>query len=205
MKTTKGTNPMQEPKPTNLKSVNFPKMVSDLMHSNYFLKAFSYIALFFTALVFIALLILMTKDPVVITLDTNGRTIDQSILPEAEDEIREAIKKYLEKRYDWSPEDVFKKLKDSEEFIHSSSVKAFRDSVANIAKFSVDKIVVQKVYPSTIGVNLSNQTALVMGDRITTIQGFKAAGDLKLELSFISGSRTKNNPWGIYITKEREE
>jgi hypothetical protein len=39
---------------------------------------------------------------------------------------------------------------------------------------------------------------------VTTIQGLKAAGSLRLELSFESGSRAKENPWGLYI-KEREE
>jgi hypothetical protein len=40
---------------------------------------------------------------------------------------------------------------------------------------------------------------------VTSIQGLKAAGNLKLELTFESGSRTEGNPWGLYISKEREE
>jgi hypothetical protein len=52
---------------------------------------------------------------------------------------------------------------------------------------------------------MKDGTALITGDRVTSIQGLKAAGNLKLQLTFESGQRTKENPWGIYITKEKEE
>lgn len=98
-----------------------------------------------------------------------------------------------------------KKLKESEDFITPQAVRAFQVAVASVSKFSVDKIVTQRVYPDKIDIDLKNGTALVTGDRVTSIQGLKAAGDMRLELSFESGPRTKNNPWGLYISKEREE
>ena len=72
-------------------------------------------------------------------------------------------------------------------------------------KFSLEKQVSQRIYVSSIKVNLENSSAIITGDRITAIQGMKAAGDLKLQLNFENGARTIDNPWGIYITKEREE
>src|SRR5690606_34415666 len=148
-------------------------------------------------------LVMVTKEPFVITLGPEGKAIERTILPKAEDQIREGIKRYLEKRYQWEPEDVIKKLKESEDFISPKALKAFQGAVANVAKFSTDKIVSQKVYPEIIEINLKNQTALITGNRVTTIQGLKAAGNLKLELTFESGPRTQNNPWGLYISKER--
>lgn len=45
---------------------------------------------------------------------------------------------------------------------------------------------------------------MIVGDRITSIQSLKAAGDLKLELGFESGPRTFVNPWWVFISKEKE-
>jgi len=196
---------MQEPKFIGLKSASLPKMMGQLMHSNQFLKVFSLSAL---ALVFMVLgvtLAMVTKEPLVITLGPDGKEIERTVLPKAEDQIREGIKHYLEKRYQWEPDNVIKKLKESEEFITPQALKAFQGAVSNVAKFSIEKIVSQKVYVEKIEVDLNKRTALITGDRVTSIQGLKAAGNLKLELTFESGLRTSENPWGIYISKEREE
>lgn len=196
---------MQEDKLANLKMPSLPKMVGELMHSNQFLKVFSIAALVLLFMVVGVVLVMVTKEPMVITLSPDGKAIERTVQPKAEDQIREGIKRYLEKRYQWEPENVIKKLKDSEDFITPKALKAFQGAVANVAKFSTEKIVSQKVYPEKIEIDLKNQTALITGDRVTSIQGLKAAGNLKLELTFESGPRTSNNPWGLYISKEREE
>ncbi len=197
---------MQEPKPIGFKNSPYPKMMGQLLHSNQFLKMFSLSALTIVFLALSVILVMTTKDPMVITLGLDGKAIERvTVLPKAEDQIEAGIRRYLEKRYQWEPENVVKNLKESEEFITSSSMKAFRGAVFNVAKFSTEKIVSQKVYPNEIKINLSNRTAYITGDRVTSIQGLKAAGNLKLELTFESGPRTQNNPWGLYISKEREE
>ena len=191
-----------------LKKLNvstFPKKMSELMHSNQFLKVFSISAAVLVFMVLGVIMVMATKEPIVITLGPDGKAIERTILPKAEDQIREGVKRYLENRYQWEPENVIKKLKESEEFITPKALKAFQEAVANVAKFSTEKIVSQKVYPENIEINLKNQTALITGDRETTIQGLKAAGNMKLELTFENGPRTSNNPWGLYISKEREE
>src|SRR5690606_34988674 len=194
---------MQENKPTNLKMPSLPKIVGELVHSNQFLKIFSIAALVLLFMVLGIIMVIVTKEPMVITLGPDGKAIERTVLPKAEDQIREGIKRYLEKRYQWEPENVIKKLKESEEFITPKALKAFQGAVANVAKFSTEKIVSQKVYAEKIEINLKNQTALITGDRVTSIQGLKAAGNLKLELTFENGPRTSNNPWGLYISKER--
>lgn len=197
---------MQEPKPIGIKNSPYPKMMGQLLHSNQFLKMFSLSALTIVFMAISVILVMATKEPMVITLGPDGKAIERvTVLPKAEDQIDAGIRRYLEKRYQWEPENVVKKLKESEEFITSSSMKAFRGAVLNVAKFSTEKIVSQKIYPNEIKINLANQTAYITGDRLTSIQGLKAAGSLKLELTFESGLRTANNPWGLYISKEREE
>lgn len=198
---------MQEPKPVNLKMPSLPKMMSELTHSNQFLKMFSIGSLVLVFMILGVILVMATKEPLVITLGPDGKAIERiTVTPKVEDQISEGIRAYLEKRYQWEPENVVKKLKSSEDFIAPQALKAFQGAVANVAKFSTEKIVSQKIYPAEqIKIDLKNRTALVTGDRVTTIQGLKAAGNLKLELTFESGPRTENNPWGIYISKEREE
>ncbi|MBS1958985.1 MAG: hypothetical protein JST80_05895 [Bdellovibrionales bacterium] len=198
---------MQETKPTNLKMPSLPKIVGELMHSNQFLKMFSLSAIVLVFMVLGVILVMATKEPLVITLGPDGKAIERTALPKAEDQIREGIKGYLEKRYQWEPENVIKKLKESEQFITPKALKAFQGAVANVAKFSTEKIVSQRIYTDDdkIKIDLKNQTALITGDRVTTIQGLKAAGNLKLELTFENGQRTQKNPWGLYISKEREE
>lgn len=196
---------MQEPKPIGLKNAQLPKMIGQLMHSNQFLKVFSISSLVLVFMVLGVILVMATKEPIVITLGPDGQAIERSVLPKAEDQIREGIKRYLEKRYQWEPENVIQKLKESEKFITPQALKAFQRAIANIAKFSTEKLVSQRIYPNNIEVNLAKNTALITGDRVTSIQGLKAAGNLKLELTFENGARTEGNPWGIYISKEREE
>lgn len=196
---------MQKEKSLNLQNARLPKMLGELMHSNQFLKVFSLSALVLVFMVLGTVMVMATKEPLVITLGPDGKAIERILVPKVEDQVREGIKYYLEKRYQWEPENVKQKLKETENFIDPSTLKLFKAAVSNIEKFSIEKIVSQRVYPQYIEVNLSKKTALVTGDRITTIQGLKAAGNLKLELSFELGSRTEANPWGLYIVKEIEE
>jgi hypothetical protein len=196
---------MQEPKPIGLKNAQLPKMIGQLMHSNQFLKVFSISSLVLVFMVLGIIFVMATKEPMVITLGPDGKAIERSVLPKAEDQIREGIKRYLEKRYQWEPENVTQKLKESEKFITPQALKAFQGAIANVAKFSTEKLVSQRIYPNSIEVNLAKNTAFITGDRVTSIQGLKAAGNLKLELTYESGPRTEGNPWGLFISKEREE
>lgn len=188
-----------------LKNSQFPKMLSDLSHTNQFLKIFSMVTLCLVLASFFVIFSLTNQEPIILTLTPEGKILEKTKMPKAEDLIREGINRYLEKRYTWVPSDVQKKLADSSFFVSPTSQKAFGEAMANIIHFSLEKQVAQKVYPSNIEINIKDGTALVTGDRVTSIQGLKAAGNLKLQLSFESGPRTKENPWGIYITKEKEE
>lgn len=182
-----------------------PKMLADLSHSNQFLKVFSLCLIGLCSLAVLLATILGNKEPVILTLTPTAGILETTLPPKPESEIQAAVRAYIEKRYMWEPKNVVKRLQDAEAFVLPSSMKAYRLAVANIVRFSTEKLVSQRAYPEKLDVSLEKRTVSITGDRITAIQGIKAAGDLRLELSFESGPRSKENPWGVYITKEREE
>lgn len=188
-----------------LKSSQLPNMLSKLVHSNQILKMFSLISLILVLVSFFGLFYIVNKGPVILTLNSDGRTLEKTSMPKVEDLIKECITRYLEKRYTWGPVDVQNKLKDSSFFVSTTSQKAFNEAMANVSRFSLEKQVGQKLYLSNIEINLKDNSAYITGDRVTAIQGLKAVGNLKLQLYFESGPHTPQNPWGIYIVKEKEE
>lgn len=188
-----------------LSSHKVPKLLGDLMHSNQFLKIFSLAALGISVLAMATTLVLSAKPPLILTLSPNGQEVKkQADLPKAEDQVEAAVRKYIELRYRWEPKNVQSNLASATDFIHPNSRKAFQTSISNVIRFSTEKQVTQRAYPVLVKVNIQDKVVQVLGDRITAIQGMMAAGPLKLELSFESGDRTKENPWGIYISKEKE-
>jgi hypothetical protein len=79
------------------------------------------------------------KEPMVITLSPDGKSLERVNQPKAEDQIREGVKRYLEKRYQWEPENVIKKLKESEQFITPQALKAFQVSRRQCCKIFYGK------------------------------------------------------------------
>jgi len=189
----------------NLKSAKFPKIMTELSHSNQFLKFFSVSALVMTLLTLFVLALTVDTPPIVLTLSETGQILATATTAKPEEHTRAAINRYLELRYRWAPSEVKKNLELAKAFILPKNRKSFESTASGVVKFAIEKGVTQKVYLSPLQVSLPQKTAIATGDRITSIQGLKAASDLKLEVSFESGPPTQDNPWGIYITKEREE
>lgn len=193
---------MQEQLP--IKVANYPKMLGQLVHSNQFLKTFSLVAMTVAFIYSILFFGVLGREPTVIALSEDAIELKAGSMPKPENEVKRAISKYVETRYQWEPGNVKDRLEKAKAFIAPHSLKAYETAIANLVQFSTQKIVAQRAYPGEIEISLDKSTAVVLGDRITTIQGLKAAGNLNLELTFESGPRTKENPWGIYITREKE-
>ena len=187
-----------------LKELKLPKMLAELAHSNQFLKIFSVACLALNLLSLTLIFVLATRSPVVLSFDRGGSVLDQSSMPRPEVEVQAAIKHYLELRYQWKPDNVRQKLELAQSMIQSSAMKAYLGAAQNVIRFSLEKQVSQRVYGNSFVVDMEKKVVRIAGDRITAIQNLKAAGDLKLELAFDFGDRTKENPWGTYITKEVE-
>lgn len=187
-----------------LQGISLPKMLSDLTYKYHVLVILSLGSLIVAALSLIVAFAISTKAPTVMAFAQNAQVLEKSELPKPEDEIKLAINRYINFRYKWDAKTVSENIKKSENFIGSKSLTAFQNNMASVVKFSLDRDVMQKVYPNDMKVDLKTQTVFITGDRVTSIQGLKAAGNLNLALEFESGPRTINNPWGIYITKEKE-
>jgi hypothetical protein len=187
-----------------LETPKFPKAISDLIHSNQFLKMFAIVASGISTLSMTALLAMVYRAPVIITLSQSAEVLNQVAPPKPEDDLKMAVRRYLDQRYNWDPATVNDHLKNAEAFVGSAALSAYEKAAVNVAKFSVDKQVTQRIFPDQPVVNIESKKAMVTGTRVTAVQGIRAAGDLKLELTLEYGPRTKQNPWGVYIVKENE-
>jgi hypothetical protein len=193
-------------KQLRLQLPKLPRPLGELAHSNQILKfnvAIAYtLALSTIALLFVA----SSKPPIVLTLSPSAAPLEEVAAPKPEEEIARAVRAYIALRYRWDQKTVADRLRQAESFIPPASRKAFDAASANIVKFAQEKGVLQRVYVGdSVTVDLDRKVALVTGDRITAIQGLKAAADFRLSLDFEPGPRTRENPWGVYFDKEREE
>lgn len=183
----------------------FPRMLADLSHSNQFLKVFAVgclaLSLLLTTLVFFT----FARKPIVIAMTESAEILKQIELPKPESEVRQAILAYVERRYNWTSQTVDQQLEKAQAFIGSGNMQSFLQGTSNVKRFSKEKMVTQRAYASSLAVDLKRSVVTIAGDRITEIQGMRAAGPLSLELGFQSGSRTSSNPWGVYVVKETEK
>lgn len=192
--------------PIHFKNSNLPKLLGDLMHSNQFLKIFSISAILLSLISMTVVLVIAGKAPTVLPLAPDGTLIERAReIPKPEVEIQAALKRYLDLRYKWDPKTVKNQIQSAQVFVSRSARIAYEADTASTVKFSTEKQVSQRVYPIGVKVDINQNSAFITGDRITDIQGLRAAGALKLTLFYESGARTVENPWGIYITKAREE
>lgn len=190
--------------PISVKGASFPRMVAEATHLAQYLKVFSLFSFGLLFLMTILCLLTERRPPLVLAFSESGAVLAPGQMPKPEAEIREAIRAYLGVRYRWSPKDVVSQLAVSEAFIAPQSLKVFRSAMGGIAHFSAEKQVEQRVYPNEITVDLDTKVAQVTGDRITIMQALRAATPLQVALSFEMGARTHENPWGVYITQEKE-
>lgn len=181
-----------------------PKALAELSHSNQFLKISTFSLFALCGLLVLVLFYQATKTPMVLPLAPDGSVYMNAPKPDPKIEIERAVREYLKHRYNWTPKTVAAQVEQSRTFIQPSTLKVFDTAMQNVVRFSAERIVTQRIYPVNIEVDMKKGIVMVLGDRITIIQGLKAAGDLKLELGFESGLRTDRNPWGLYITKEKE-
>ena len=181
-----------------------PKALAELSHSNQFLKISTFSLFTLCGLLVMVLFYQATKAPVVLPLAPDGSVYMNAPKPDPKIEIERAVREYLRHRYNWTPKTVAAQVEKSRAFIQPATLKIFDSAMQNVVRFSTERIVTQRIYPVDVEVDMKKGIVMILGDRITSIQGLKAAGDLKLELGFESGPRTERNPWGIYFIKERE-
>lgn len=187
-----------------LKIRKLPKALGELSHSNQFLKISTFSLLVLCGVMVMLLFYQTTKSPVVLSISPDGSVYKEAAKPDPKVEIERAVREYLKYRYNWTPKTVAANVDQARAFILPSTSKVFDSSMQNVVRFSSERSVAQRVYPVDINLDLKKGIVIITGDRITSIQGLKVAGDLKLELGFESGPRVAKNPWGVYINGEKE-
>jgi len=189
----------------NLSSVAMPKVLADLKHANQLLKVFALLAFSLALVESVVLVFVINKSVQVVALDISGQRLELLKMPSAQAEIENALREYVKRRYSWEPKTVSEQLKKASAFIHQSMRSQYFNGVSKVERFSNERGVSQMAYVDHVEVDLKNGLARITGNRVTTIQGLNAAGPLKLTLNFEASMRSLENPWGIYVRREREE
>lgn len=189
----------------SLRTSRFPRVLGQLSHSVQFFKIAAFASLVLSLGLVALLGYSVSRSSEVIALTPEGGVYRPVAPPKAEDEIARAVREYIDRRYNWTSRDVENRLSAAQAFILPAQRADFRAGVRNVIQFASEKPTARRVYPAKVKVDLERKVAVLTGDRIVVIQGLWAANELKMSLSFESGPRTVENPWGIYVTKEKEE
>ena len=156
-------------------------------------------------LITLIMISLIKRKPIVIALSDQGEIMKQGPLPSLENDARNFAQAYLRARYSWEAARQADMFTQAKHYIAPQSQKAFEKTMHDLLVFSQGKGVSQRVYPLTLKVDLDAGRIDITADRFTEIQGLRAATTLRVGLLFEVGSRTAENPWGIYVVKEEEK
>lgn len=154
----------------------------------------------------ISLVYLATKAPTLVAVSSIESGILRNNPPPKEYLVAEAtrvVTAYLQSRHSWTATDVKGSIGKASRFVDESFRKPFLAANEAQIRIAQDKRIIQKFYVSKIEVDLGKGTALVSGDRILTVEGFRAVNALSFNLSLRFGERTELNPEGVYITSEQ--
>ena len=155
----------------------------------------------------IALVVVSLRRPTLIAIgksETKVLTFTPPAETQLNDELKRVVKNYIETHYNWDSSTVDKAHEQAAHYVSEKLIKAFNTANAEQIKIAKEKRVSQRVYLSSeILVDTKALTARASTDRILTIEGLRAASPFILDITFEYGSRTQENPEGIYITGEK--
>lgn len=184
---------------------SFPHTWGDLAFQNRWLRFGMMLCLTVTGLALCITAMSIRRKPTLVTLDQCANNVAAlTSAPPIEAEVDKAARKYVELRYTWGPDSLIPHLIRTKAFVAPQSQKAFEKTIADLQTFAKGKAIAQRVYPSQVSVDAKNNSVQIVGDRFTEIQGLKAATILRVTLTYQTGPRTLENPWGIYVIKEDE-
>lgn len=120
-----------------------------------------------------------------------------------EAEAKRVVTAYLQFRHTWDSSSIQSSMGKASRFVDESFRKPFLQANDAQVKIATEKKISQKFYVSKIDMDLKNGSAFVSGDRILTIDGFRAINPLSFTLGLRIGERTEQNPEGVYIISEK--
>lgn len=154
----------------------------------------------------ISLTILSLRSPpifAVSSIDTGMLRADPPPKEYLEREAKRVVTAYLEMRHNWDSGTIQTSIGAASRFVDSSFRKAFLQANASQIKIATEKRISQRFYVRQVSVDLQKDVAGVSGDRILTVDGFKAVSSLSFNLKIRLGERTEQNPEGVYVTSEQ--
>jgi len=154
----------------------------------------------------ISLTVLALRSPpifAVSSIDSGMLRADPPPKEYLEREAKRVVTAYLEMRHNWDSGTIQTSIGGASRFVDSSFRKAFLQANASQIKIATEKRISQRFYVRQVSVNLQKDVASVSGDRILTVDGFKAVSSLSFNLKIRLGDRTEQNPEGVYITSEQ--
>lgn len=184
-------------------SPQLPTMVGHLSHQNQVLKVIVTALCLIAALSLFALFVFGFKDPGIVALSCDAQPLTKMEL-KLKDEMSAMAEKYLSYRFNWNPGNIKAQFGFARNFVSQSSLKAFDQMSSEQSQFASDKKVVSRLHVLEVKADEGSKTIRVIADRITEVQGLKAATLYKAEFGIEVGSRTSQNPWGLYVLKESE-
>ena len=187
----------------SLKS-SYPIVWGDLAFQNQWLRKITIISLCLSLLSLTLAISLMKRKPQFVILGAQANVVQADGALSLESEVEKAARKYLELRYIWQPDDQAAHLAMAKSFVAIPSLKAFEKTASELVAFSNGKNVSQRIYPTSLSVDVKANRIQVIADRFTEIQGLKATTILRVNLIYQTGPRSLENPWGIFISKEEE-
>lgn len=154
----------------------------------------------------ISLTVLALRSPpifAVSSIDTGMLRADPPPKEYLEREAKRVITSYLEMRHNWDSGTIQNSIGSASRFVDSSFRKSFLQANASQIKIATEKRISQRFYVRQVSVDLQKGVSTVSGDRILTVDGFKAVSTLSFNLKIRLGDRTEQNPEGVYVTSEQ--
>ena len=154
----------------------------------------------------IALTVLSLRNPPIFAVSSIDTGILRANPPPKEYLEREAkrvVTAYLEARHNWESGTIQASIGTASRFVDSSFRNSFLQANSSQIKIATEKKISQKFYLRQINLDISKGVAVVAGERILTVDGFKAVSSLTFNLKIRLGDRTEQNPEGVYITSEQ--
>lgn len=177
----------------------------DEQAQNVFLKG---LAVFLGALILVesvALVVLSTRRPVLISL-TPTKTAEFGLGTPSKElltlELRRIAGEYVQLHYTWEWARAGESLAKASTYVHPDYRKKFLAANEAQVRVAREKKISQRFHVLSVSVDEKSEHATIEGDRVLMVEGLRAVTPFKIELDFELGSRSALNPEGFYVKSE---
>lgn len=177
----------------------------DEQAQNVFLKG---LALFLGALILVesvALVVLSTRHPVLISL-TPAKTAELGLDAPPKElldaELRRIAGKYVQTHYSWEWKDAEAALARASAYVHPDFRRKFLAANEAQLKVAREKKISQRFHVLNLSIDEKPARAVIEGERVLVVEGLRVVTPFKIELSFELGARSALNPEGFYVKSE---